>query len=263
MNSLHLTIIHLRENPAVTKLQHKVRQFTRDHFYTTPLVLTKNECIVDSSGEVLARLFINVIPEELLVSLERVARKYQDRVIAKHGVKDPRGIRASVKFGSYVEQGGSGATWTVKNYDTCPGFLDEIDSLGKLVNSIFKTVCVEVAANVASVPDAFKLWDSITLLFWNLTCTQAEAHVDVKDLKWCMVLPFGDFEEGEAELFYLNTKVRARRRDLYLIQSPHVYHAASIAERRQVLVFSNHNAVIQRFCEVDVSNILQKINKNN
>lgn len=261
MDSLQLGSIILRNNPHVTRQQNTQGSLGRDHIYRTPVALEGNSCIVDSSGAVLVRLFANIVPEHLLEVLEVTADKHKQQVTRQAMVADTRGRHACVTFGSYIECGGSGRIWTVKDHHSCRSFLEEIHEVGQFVNDLFSKVCVEVASQVAHVPQEYRLWDAITLLFWNAT-NISKHHVDVRDLQWSMVLPFGDFTGGDIDLPYLNATVKARRGDIYLINSNKVYHTVgACSPNRQVLIFTNHKAVVQRFCNIDVTNLfVQTIN---
>jgi hypothetical protein len=86
--------------------------------------------------------------------------------------------------------------------------------------------------------------------------------VDVKDLQWSLVLPFGHFTGGDVCLSYLNARVKVRRGDIYLINSNKVFHnVAESSLSREVLVFTNHRSVIQRFCTINIANLFtQTIN---
>jgi hypothetical protein len=61
-------------------------------------------------------------------------------------------------------------------------------------------------------------------------------------------MPFGDFTESEIDLLYLNTTVRVKRRDLYFIHSPKVFHnVCSSSFGRECYVFTNHTSIVRRF----------------
>jgi hypothetical protein len=225
------------------------------------ILLEGNSCLVDSSGAVLLRLLANIVPEHLLQVLETTTQKHRQQIIKQSRVTDIRGEHASVMFGSYVERGGSGKIWTARDHLNCKGFLDDIHEVGQFVSSLFRKVCVEVAYNVANVPANYKLWDAVTLLFWNAS-NISKSHVDVRDLQWSLVLPFGHFTGGDVCLPYLNARVKARRGDIYLINSNKVFHnVAESSLSREVLVFTNHRSVIQRFCTINIANLFtQTIN---
>ena len=255
-----LSAVYLRDNPYVSQQQNKYQAFLRDHFHRIPVLLDRNSCIVDSSGAVLFRLLVDIVPECLLEVLETAAQKHKQQVIKRSMVNDVRGNHASVMFGSYVERGGSGKIWTVKDHPYCTGFLEEIHTVGQFVSDLFRKVCIEVAFNVAKVPGDYRLWDAVTLLFWNLS-NITKSHVDVRDLQWSMVLPFGDFTGGEIDLPYLNARVKVKRKDIYLINSNKVYHTVcESSPDRQVLVFTNHRSVVQRFCNIQITNLFTQIN---
>jgi hypothetical protein len=69
---------------------------------------------VDDKGKTLAIVLNDIMLLQLLQQLELVASKYRDAVIHRLLVSDVREIHATVMFGSYIEQGGSGRIFTKK-----------------------------------------------------------------------------------------------------------------------------------------------------
>lgn len=247
-----LDTIYIRDNPHITRNQHKSKMFRNTQFHQNKLVLNGNSCIVDSKGDVLVQLFKNVVSEYLLELLEIAATRCNQ----PKAISDVRGAHSCVKFGSYIERGGKGRIWTRKEgKPERSDFIREIAPVGEFVSNFFGLICPEVAYCVGVVPMIHKLWEFISLMFWNVT-TINKLHVDVRDLDWCLVLPFGKFSGGEIDLQYLNSKVLAQRGDLYLLRSNRVYHNVYPCTTRQSLVFTNHRSVIQRFTVIDTQNIL-------
>lgn len=207
-----------------------------------------NSCVIDSDGDVLIRILHQVVPEELVQLAENVTQRLANQLGKKH-VKSQRGDYWSVIFGSYVERGGSGQIHTRKEVD-CPTFLRDIDSLGCFANHWFAKLCPVEASKVAQVPNKYKLWRYISLMFWNATSV-SKSHVDSRDYNWCLVMPFGSFTIGSIDLPYLNTTFMPKRRDLYLLRSNKVFHnvlPSSIT--RQSFVFTNHSSVVRRFVDI-------------
>lgn len=255
-------IMFMRDNPLVTKDENKSAKFPRDHFYKTALHLNVTGCVVDSSGKILVMLLKNAVPEHLIQLAEKTTSKHMAQAQLYASIADIRGNRIAANFGSYVEQGGSGKTWTKKSYEWCPGFLEDIHELGIFVDRQFSDICVEIADCLQHVPAEIKLWDSISQLFWNGSSI-SKKHVDFKDLDYSIVLPFGNFTDSWVDLPYLNTYVHAARGDLYLLHSPKVYHTLHNPDpKRQSFVFTNHNCVVQRYVVVDISNLYSDIYKD-
>ena len=253
--------IHLRDNPHVTRQENQAHKFSRTSFYSTTIYLQDTSCVVDQSGDVLVILLKGIVPEHLLQQAEATTAKHMTLAL-KHASKDDiRGKRIAANFGSYVEQGGSGKTWVKKGYDWCPDFLNDIHEVGVFVDAVYSSFCVEIAACLEFVPEPFKLWKSISQLFWNVSSI-SKRHLDFKDLKYSIVLPFGQFKESLVDLTYLNTCVNAQRGDLYILNSQKVYHTVIKPDpTRQSFVFTNHNCVVQRFVDVDISNLFEDLNK--
>jgi hypothetical protein len=149
-----------------------------------------------------------------------------------------------------VERGDSDVIWTRKQLSSMEHFLQDIDEVGNFISSIFTKVCPAVANQVSSVDPAIRLWDTITLMFWNAT-TINKVHVDSRDMKWSMMMLFGEFSRGEIDFPYLNTTVRVKRGDLYFIHSPKVfYNICSSSFGRKCYVFTNHTSIVRRFCSL-------------
>lgn len=236
-------------------------EFTCNSFYSIPVILQSHSTIIASNGDVLARLFSNVVPQVYLEKLENTAKQHLNAVKQKHTKTNIRGTITVLQFGSYVERGGSGDIWTVKEHKTCPGFLQSIDELGQFVSAFFTRICPEVANNVGNIPANLCLWKNISLMFWNAVCEYAISHKDTRDLHWCLILPFGTEEYGEVELTYLNTTIKCKRGDMYLLNSSDVYHKSCVLSNRQVLIFTNQSAVVKRYCKINVANMFSELNK--
>lgn len=161
--------------------------------------------VVDDQGQLLVHLFKNVLSEQLLTEMEMEIGKYKQ----PPDITDVRGKHATLKFGTYLERGGAAGIITRLSYQHCRGFLSVVDKVGTIANDFYGYLCPEDAYYVAKfVPDAFKLWACLILLFWNAT-TVNKVHKDCRDRTWCLVIPFGKFTGVFVDLPYLNTRVAA------------------------------------------------------
>jgi hypothetical protein len=61
-------------------------------------------------------------------------------------------------------------------------FLQDIDEVGNFISSIFTKVYPTVINQISSVDSAIRLWDAITLMFWNTT-TINKVHVNSRDIE--------------------------------------------------------------------------------
>jgi hypothetical protein len=61
--------------------------------------------------------------------IEKITAIHREIVKRKAKMKDMRSKHLSTKFGFYVKHGESEATWTVKERDYCPNFLQDIDAV--------------------------------------------------------------------------------------------------------------------------------------
>jgi hypothetical protein len=153
----------MRVNPKVTLTEDRSNTFPITHFHSKPLLLNKTASIIDpTTRSVLAVLLKKIVPEPLLVLIEKITATHRETVERKTKMED---MYLSTKFGSYVEHGRSGATWTVKERDYCPNFLQDIDAVGIWVNEIFKYMCPEIESRVSKLPAHMRLWDATSLLF--------------------------------------------------------------------------------------------------
>jgi hypothetical protein len=115
------------------------------------------------------------------------------------------------------------------------------------MSNLFIELCGESASRLMLLSWKYKLWDTISLLFWNATSVN-KTHVDVRDRDWCIILPFGQYSGGAIDLPYINAKVHAQRGDICFLRSNYVYHNVDdYSGDRQSLVATNHNAVLKRF----------------
>jgi hypothetical protein len=98
VDSFHLTSIELRDNPKVTTEEHRSCRYLRNYFYSLPLLLPNNSCIVNSFGDVLVRSLHAIVPEDLLCSLEAICNKYKHMIAT---ITDVHGTHAITVFGRY------------------------------------------------------------------------------------------------------------------------------------------------------------------
>jgi hypothetical protein len=156
----------MRVNSKVTLTEDRLNTFPITHFYSKPLLLNKTTSIIDpTTRSVLAVLLKKIVLKPLLVLIEKITAIHREAVKRKTKVEDMRGKRLSTKFGSYVEHRESGATWTVKERDYCPNFLQDIDTVGIWMNEIFKYMCLEIESRVSKLSAHMRLWDTTSLLF--------------------------------------------------------------------------------------------------
>jgi hypothetical protein len=120
----------------------------------------------------------------ILQKAENASKKYKVH-LHQYQISDVRETHSTARFSSYVERGGSDAIWTRKQLSDMEHFLQDIDKVGNFISSIFTKVCSAVADQVSSVDPAIRLWNAITLMFWNAT-TINKVHVDSRDMEWSM-----------------------------------------------------------------------------
>jgi hypothetical protein len=151
------------------------------------VISTKNQlswlktAVIEDNGRVLFWNLHQIVPLTILQKAENASKKYKV-YLHQHQISDVRGTHSIARFGSYVERGGSGAIWTRKQLPSMEHFLQDIDEIGNFISSIFTKVCSAVADQVSSVDPAIRLWDAITLMFWNAT-TINKVHVDSRDIE--------------------------------------------------------------------------------
>ena len=74
-------------------------------------------------------------------------------------------------------------------------------------------------------------------------------------------MSFRKFSGEEIVLPYLNATIKAKRKDVYLLQSTKVYYGVLVNTKKQALICINHTAIIRRFCNIDTTNLFIEINK--
>jgi hypothetical protein len=148
----------IRANPKVTLTENRSNTFLITHFYPKPLLLNKTTSIIDlTTGSVLAVLLKKIVLEAFLVLIEKITATHREVVKRKTKVEDMKGKCLFIKFWSYIEYRGSGATWIVKERDYCPNFLQDIDAVRIWVNEIFKYICPEIDSRVSQLPAHMRL----------------------------------------------------------------------------------------------------------
>jgi hypothetical protein len=101
----------IKANSKVMLIEDRLNTFPITHFYSKPLLLNKTASIIDpTTGSVLAVLLKKIVPEPLLVLIEKITATHREAVERKAKVEDMRDKCLLTKFGSYVEYGGSRAT---------------------------------------------------------------------------------------------------------------------------------------------------------
>jgi hypothetical protein len=156
----------IRANSKITLTEDRSNTFPITHFHPKPLLFNKTVNIIDPiTGSVLAVLLKKIVPETLLVLIEKVTATHRETVKRKAKVENMRNKYLSTKFGSYIERGKSGATWIIKERDYYPNFLQDIDAVRIWVNEIFKYMYPEIESRVSQFPTHMKLWDITLLLF--------------------------------------------------------------------------------------------------
>ena len=80
MSTYFFNKIYVRDNLKVTRLQHAQNEFTSTNFYSIPIILQNNSTIIDFNGNVLARLFSDVVPKVYLDKLENTVKQHLNAV---------------------------------------------------------------------------------------------------------------------------------------------------------------------------------------
>ena len=71
----------------------------------------------------------------------------------------------------------------------------------------------ELAEIIQKIPLFYRIFGLFFIGFWNVT-NISKLHKDLKDLRWCAAIPFGEFEGGMLDLKFLNTTVHVKRGDI-------------------------------------------------
>ena len=89
------------------------------------------------------------------------------------------------------------------------GFLEDIHEVGEFVNILFEMMYKDEVEKVSQILDKCKLWENISLMFWNLTNVTI-THINPKDFIWSMIMIFGKFFGGAVDLPFLNTTMKCK-----------------------------------------------------
>jgi hypothetical protein len=97
IDGFHLASIELQDNLKVTTEEHRNCRYPRNYFYSLPLLLPDNSCIVNSFRNVLLRSLHAIVSEDLLCSLETICNKYKYMIAT---ITDVRETHATTVFSS-------------------------------------------------------------------------------------------------------------------------------------------------------------------
>ena len=216
----------MRDNPYVTEKQAKADLFPIDKFFKSELLLTTNSVVCNSSGQVLLRLFKGIIPESLLRTLEESTNRMEPDLRYRHQTKDKRGDYISVKFGSYIERGGSGRIIISEDNTTFDFFITDNHKLWQFMSSVFATFAPKESSKVKKLPPEYRIFGNFSVGYLHFTPIYKQ-HRDKKDYRWCCSILFGNFVRADLDFPYLNTKLRGCRGDLAFFWSRIVFHTLS------------------------------------
>jgi hypothetical protein len=100
----------MKANPKVTLIEDRLNAFLITHFHLKLLLLNKTASIIDLiTGSVLAVLLKKIVPEILLILIEKITTKHRETVKRKTKIENMKDKHLSTKFRFYVKHRGSGA----------------------------------------------------------------------------------------------------------------------------------------------------------
>jgi hypothetical protein len=181
MSAFKIKTLIIRNNLHVTIEKNKAQHFPRDYFYKKPIVLIEDCYVTEDNRQVLLQNLHQIVLLTILQKTENASKKYK-AYLHQHQISNIRGTHSTTRFGSYVKRGGSGVIWTRKQLPGMEDFLQDIDKVGNFISSIFTKVYPAVANQVSSIDPIIRLWDTITLMFWN-AITINKVHVDSRDME--------------------------------------------------------------------------------
>jgi len=240
--------IIMRYNPSVTRPKVENFVYERYSFHKQVAIMDKNDVLIDYDGNVLCRLLKDIIPDSLLRSLETTAAACKAAInLDEYLVVDCRGEHVCVRIGSLIERGGSGRIRTAKLCPEVQKFLDANEALWKFVSFISLIFCPEDTVKVLGLPPQYNELGAYSIGFWNISDI-SKIHRDSRDKRWCLLIPFGDFLQGNLDLTFLNTLVSVKRGDMCFFWSSKIWHnLRDVLGDRQALLLTNHDSVLRRF----------------
>lgn len=223
--------------------------FKSTDFYA-PLVMSGNHVLVSPSMQVYCRIFATLIPDYMLNTLEESADEVFSQITSKHVVNDSQGPHTCIQFGSIIERGGSGQIRMSKNNMQFKDFIKSNSDLWSVISGLARVFCPEVTEAVELLPAEHRIFDMFSIGFLNMTPTR-KIHRDVRDWRWCFVIPFGAFTQGFLDLPFLNTKVDVRRGDVACFDSKTLWHnVTGVIGGRKSIVLTTHRSVVNRFVDL-------------
>jgi hypothetical protein len=207
--------------------------------------------IQDKANATKVAVFPGVLPVEVLQQLYKDVLDRVDGIPLINNPHDVRGTQKAFSLGHYLPRG-AGETkedglLTSDFHDKFGAFFfQKYKQLWDLISNLMKEVDMEFYTTLMATPEEYRPMGIFSLLFCNLVPPK-NAHVDTKDVKWCGVFYFGDFDTTKFYLHSLRMTLTCSMGDFVFLQSRCINHQAdrSVAKKMSMVVTA-HTGVINK-----------------
>jgi hypothetical protein len=219
------------------------------------IVLQRDSMVVDSQGNPQIVLVTRAVDKMRLKKLDEIASilKHTSLVNLKH----TRGRYPVLDFGVLQQRGRfSFHKRPASVTENGKQFHEAMKPICKTVDKVVEMVDPRFAAAVKQVAGEHLDFGIFSYLALNFGPVEV-VHKDVKDFKWCCVVPFGNFTSGKIWFPYMGLEVLAREGDLCLLKSGELWHSVrGVVGRRYSIAMSVQTRLIEQLIKCSNVQIL-------
>ncbi len=159
----------MREQLHFTEKQAKSGKYKPTDFYKDQLVMTGNHLFLSPNFRFSCRIFDKIIPEQMINTLELSANKAKAKLQACNTIKNKRGIHTCVRFGSFIERGGTGIIRISVENKYFEEFIQENKALWDWVSALAVLIFPDILPVMCQVPLQHCVFNIFSIGFWNST----------------------------------------------------------------------------------------------
>lgn len=204
--------------------------------------------VVDSAGKPLVWLLKNRLNIKLMEQLADDVWNTDFKKLARRRGDSRRGEDKAVNLGIWQRRGGDVSFHKTPESKTKQGtlFIKKYGRVWSTVRQEMKQIDPSYARAIGSIP-GFK--PDLGMFHYGMVhfaTGDGMEHVDPKDFRWSVSLPFGHFEGGNLYFPYLGVEIEARSTDIVVFKSNLLYHNVSqvTSGKRGSVVLVNHRRVL-------------------
>jgi hypothetical protein len=203
--------------------------------------------LVQSSEKTPSVLFLkNYLPMEWVDRLASDIWSPSFTSLARSRGDDSRGTQRTVDLGVWLQRGRrtfhqTPATQTKRGKQ----FIHDHSKVWESIRWVMQTIDRKYIQEINQSRHKAEFGGVFSFAVVNIDNT-TNSHRDVKDFKWCCVIPLGHFTGGGLYLPYLGIELAAKPTDIILFLSHELWHQAKevLSGQRGSIVLTNHTTVV-------------------